>query len=278
MPRRSRARPRRRKARRTRKRLSLAELWRSRRLRRALRAFRRAPRSVQLTGCAAVLCALWLGVNWTYQAFHKPTELLFPISGRLYKTPAQTWQAYAPLFRRHSTRVALAQVEAAGNPLARTYWRWALTLNPLNVYRPASSAVGMYQITDGTFEQARRYCIRDHRVATEGPWHDLRSCWFNGLYTRTVPSHAIELTSAYLDRRVAQALEHLAIEETTLEQRQNLAAAIHLCGAGGGARYARRGLDARGQRCGDHDLERYLARVNEMKRIFSSLAAEDGPS
>jgi len=37
---------------------------------------------------------------------------------------------YGPLFRRHSTVVitpellaALAQVEGAGNPVARTYWR-----------------------------------------------------------------------------------------------------------------------------------------------------------
>ncbi len=283
MPRRPSGRQPRRKARRRRARPSLTALWRSKRLRGALRSLRRAPRSVQIAGCAAVACSLWLGVNWGYQVFHKPSELFFPVSGRLYKTPSQTWNAYAPLFRRHSTSLmspellaAIAQVEASGNPVARTYWRWALTLNPLNVYRPASSAVGMYQITDGTFEQARRYCIHDHRVVTDGAWHELRACWFNGLYTRTVPSHAIELTSAYLDRRVAQVLEHLAIEQATLEQRQSLAAAIHLCGAGGGTRYARRGFDARGQRCGAHDLARYLAKVDEMKQVFSSLAAGNG--
>ena len=41
---------------------------------------------------------------------------------------------------------ALAQVEGAGNPVARTYWRWQAGWNPFEVYRPASSAVGMYQM------------------------------------------------------------------------------------------------------------------------------------
>ena len=52
----------------------------------------------------------------------------------------------------------------------------------------------MYQITDGTFAEAKRYCIHDHAVVEDGPWHDPRSCWFNALYMRVVPSHAVELT------------------------------------------------------------------------------------
>ena len=60
----------------------------------------------------------------------------------------------------------------------------------------------MYQITDGTFERAKRYCIHDHVVVDDGPWHAWRSCWLNGLYFRVVPSHAVELTSAFLDRAV----------------------------------------------------------------------------
>ena len=46
----------------------------------------------------------------------------------------------------------------------------------------------MFQLTDGTFIEARKYCIRDHTVVAEGPWHDLSSCWFNALYTRTLPA------------------------------------------------------------------------------------------
>jgi hypothetical protein len=249
--------------------------------RRLVRAFRDAPRAVQGVVVVLVAVALGFAVNWTYQVARKPSELFFPMSGALYKEPAQTWRAYGALFRRHSTRVmspdllaALAQVEGSGNPIVRTYWRWSLTHEPFEIYRPASSAVGMYQITDGTFVDARRYCIHDHAVAVEGPWYAFRTCWFNELYTRTVPSHAVELTSAYLDRRVAEMLARDKGAYATLQQQQNVAALIHLCGPGVARAFARRGFaPAPGQRCGAHDVRRYLAKVNEMRRVFARLDA-----
>jgi hypothetical protein len=245
-------------------------------------ALRSAPVAVQVVAGAVAVIVLWAALNGLYQVIRKPTELFFPVSGTLSKTPSETWRQYAPLFRAHSTEImtpellaALAQVEGAGNPVARTYWRWRLSWNPLEVYRPASSAVGMYQITDGTFLEARRYCIHDHVVVEEGPWHDVKSCWFNGLYTRVVPSHAVELTSAYLDRGVATTLGRLRISAGP-QQKQDLAALVHLCGAGTGEAYARRGFRlTEGQRCGDHDVGRYLAQVNAMKRLFARLAALD---
>lgn len=248
-----------------------------------LRKFWAAPLSVQLVGVAAVAFAIWLAVNWIYQVTRKPAELFFPVSDGLYKTPVETWRTYAPIFREHATAVitpellaALAQVESTGNPIARTYWRWAATWQPFEVYRPASSAVGMYQITDATFAEAKRYCIHDHAVAEDGPWNDIDSCWFNSFYLRIVPSHAVELTSALLDRRVAAALEHTRVQTSTLAQKQDLAAVIHLCGAAVGEAYARRGFRIlNGQRCGDHDLARYLARVNAMKRFFARLEASE---
>jgi len=224
---------------------------------------------------------LWLAANAVVQVAHKPTELFFPVSGVLYKTPAETWSSYAPIFRAHATSTitpeflaALAQVEATGNPVARTYWRWRATPDPFEVYRPASSAVGMYQITDDTFAEAARYCIHDHAVVADGPWHDLRSCWFNALYFRVVPSHAAELTSAYLDVRVARILARQRIGKATLQQKQDIAAVIHLCGASAGEAYARRGLRlSERQRCGDHDVRAYLDRVNAAQRVFARLAA-----
>jgi len=89
-----------------------------------------------------------------------------------------------------------------------------------------------------------------------------------------VPTHAVELTSAYLDRHVADILEHRRIAGATLQQKQDLAVVIHLCGAGAGDAYARRGFRlTAGQRCGDHDVRGYLARVNAMKRLFARLAS-----
>ena len=203
-----------------------------------------------------------------------------PVSGVLAKTPQDTWRAYEPIFRRHATATitpdflaALAQVEGAGDPVARTPWRWKLTEDPFDVYRPASSAVGMYQITDGTFRQARRYCIHDNVVVQDGPWHDLDSCWFTGLYTRVIPSHAVELTSAYLDTQVANVLRARGRAAATSIQKRHLAAVIHLCGRGAGISYASRGFRLLpGQRCGDHDVGRYLARIDTMTAAFARLA------
>jgi hypothetical protein len=240
-----------------------------------------APLVLRLVVGALALVVVWLAVNWLVQVVRKPTELFFPVSGALAKTPAQTWRQYGPLFHEHSTAVitpellaALAQVEGSGNPVARTYWRWRVGWNPFELYRPASSAVGMFQLTDATFREARRYCIHDHAVVEAGPWHDPRSCWFNVLYTRVVPSHAVEMTAALLDRTVARTLARHRVTGATLQQRQDLAAVIHLCGAGAGDAYARRGLRLTpGQRCGDHDAAGYLARVNALKRQFARLAA-----
>ncbi len=223
-----------------------------------------------------LLFLLWFGTNWLYHTLNKPSEIFFPLDRSLNKHPVETWKQYEPLFRENSTAIitpdflaALAQVEGAGNPVARTYWRWQLSWNPLEWYSPASSAVGMFQITEGTFGEAKRYCIHDHKVVEEGAWHDWQSCWFNNLYTRVVPSHAIELTSAYLDRRVTELLGHSRLKTTTRRQKQDLAAVIHLCGAGAGRAYVARGLNlAAHQQCGAHNVSRYLKRLNVLKQGF----------
>ena len=248
---------------------------------RALAVLRGAPLAVRIIASVIVLVAVWASMNWIVQAVRKPTEVFFPVSGSLAKTPAETWRQYGPLFVQHSTAVitpellaALAQVEGSGNPVARTYWRWRFNWNPFELYRPASSAVGMFQTTDGTFAEARRYCIHNHVVVEDGPWHDPRSCWFNALYTRVVPGDAVEMTAALLDRTVARTLESNHIAAASLPQRQNLAAVIHLCGGGVGDAYARGGFRLRvGQRCGDHDVRRYLAQINLLKLQFARLAA-----
>ena len=250
--------------------------------RRWVRAFRRAPGYLQALLAVCALLALWLSMNWVYQVAKKPTELLFPVSGTLNKTPAETWDRYESLFRANSTAAlspeflaALAQIEASGNPVARTYWRWSFSTHPFEVYRPASSAVGMYQLTDGTFDQARDLCIHDHRVVTDGPWDAWRSCWFNWLYTRVLPGDAVEMTAAYLDYHVTRLLEQRKVTNATIAQKQNTAALMHLCGVGVADEYVARGFRVRaGQQCGDHGAAAYVAKMNAMKAVFARLAGQ----
>jgi hypothetical protein len=201
------------------------------------------------------------------QVVRKPTELLFFIGHALDKVPAETWRQYGPLFRAYATDTitpellaALAQIESSGNPVARTYWRWRLTWNPFAIYKPASSAVGLYQMTDAAYAEAARYCIRRHTVVDA-------DCRFNSLYVRAVPSHAVELAAVYLDRSVAAVLARAPDAKPSPQQSQDLAAYIHLCGAGGASAFVRRGFQVTaGERCGDHSVATYLAKVNAMKR------------
>ncbi|MGH7416689.1 MAG: hypothetical protein ACREKB_02795, partial [Candidatus Rokuibacteriota bacterium] len=113
--------------------------WRS--IRRVFLALLAAPLAIRVVVLTIAVLALWSAVNWMYQVIRKPTELFFPVSGALAKAPSETWRQYGSLFRAHSTAVvtpellaALAQVESTGNPVARTYWRWQLTWNPLALY------------------------------------------------------------------------------------------------------------------------------------------------
>jgi hypothetical protein len=246
--------------------------WRGARLvRRTLIA---APRAVRIVCLAALVLAAFSLTNLVYQIVRKPSELLFFVGGALDKEPIETWRQYEPLFRTYSTSTitpellaALAQVESTGNPVARTYWRWQLTWNPFAVYKPASSAVGMYQMTDAAYAEAARYCIRGNAVVDT-------DCGFTGLYTRAVPSHAIELAAVYLDRNVAAVLARAPDAAASPQQKQDLAAFIHLCGAGPASAFAHRGFQMMaGERCGDHLVAAYLAKVNAMKRQFQRLAA-----
>jgi hypothetical protein len=246
------------------------------------RGWQRTPRLGRALIALLLVALIALLVNAVYQVMRKPTELFFPVSGVLAKTPPETWQEYGAAFRRYSTPAipaellaALAQVEGSGNPLVRTYWRFAWAARPFDLYRPASSAVGMYQITDGTFAEARHYCIHDHALVREGDWNDLHACWFNGLYARILPEDEIELTAAYLDLKVNGVLSRAHPRPVTALQKQHLAAVVHLCGAGAAAVYAERGFHfSAGQRCGAHDPRDYLKRVDEMRVVFARLAAE----
>jgi hypothetical protein len=237
---------------------------------------------LRLIGAALAAVLLWFAVNWVYQVVRKPSELLFPV-GAFTKSPRETWGSYGAIFRRYSTRTitpellaALAQTEGSGSPLARTYWRWSWSSRPFEIYRPASSSVGMYQMTDGTFAEAKRLCIREHEAIQAGAGNPGSSCGTNPLYVRLLPSHAVELTAAYLDRAVAVTLARNRIVSASPRQQRHLAAAIHLCGAHGGDLYARSGFQfAAGQRCADHDPRGYLSRVDAFETEFRRLAARD---
>jgi Transglycosylase SLT domain len=241
----------------------------------------RAPRAVRLAVLALLVLAVLATLNVAYQVARKPTELFGLVFAPAPRTPSETWRRYGAAFRAHATDLvrpellaALAQAESQGDPLARTYWRWRWTWNPFAMYAPASSAVGLFQMTDAAFAEGRRLCVHDHRVARAGAWHDLEACWFPALYARTVPDHAIEMTAARLHEHVVQALGPARVARIGVPQRERLAAVIHLCGPARGTAFVRQGFRVvPGERCGTHGLGGYLARVARLTLTFERLAA-----
>ncbi len=240
---------------------------------------RLGPRLARIPPFAWILIGLVLLVlaNFAVQIARKPTELLGLVFAPDPIPPEQTWSRYGPLFQENSTDLvrpellaALVQVESAGDPLARTYWRWRWTVDPFRMYAPASSAVGLLQMTDGNFDEARHYCIHGHRVVRDdGPALD--RCWLNSLYFRTVPGHAIEMTAAWLHLGVQEAVARRS--DATAAQRDAVAATIHLCGRARAAALVAHGFHPReGERCGDHDLHAYLQRVRALAGQFERMA------
>ncbi len=246
--------------------------WR-RQARRARRRLGALPYALRIGIAAAAVLAAFAAANFAYHVVRKPTELFFPLGGALAKTPEDSWREYGDLFRRYATKdipaellAALAQVESDGNPVARTFWRWRFAWNPFAIYAPASSSVGMYQMTDAAFAEARHSCIRDHAVTDD--------CWFTAFYSRVLPRDAIELTAVFLDRKVAEIRAAEPALSPSPRQLRDLAAIVQLCGIVPATAFARRHFRlAPGERCGDQPAAAYLVRVDAMTRQFRRLAA-----
>lgn len=222
---------------------------------------------------AALLLLALILANFLAQVAMKPSELYRFTGIGQAKTARETWDKYQPQFQLHGTKVmtpdflaALAQTESSGNPYAQPSWVWRLRAYPWRMFGPASSAVGLMQMTDGNFEQARRFCIRNHRPAAEG-------CGLNAFYSRLSPSDSIEMTSAFLHRQV----ERLTPPKTPLRRRQELAAVIHLCGPEKGPEFIRARFDpAPLGVCGRQAVGPYVRRVRLYQEQFLRMASKTG--
>lgn len=218
-----------------------------------------------------------VSINFIFQIAKKPAELLSALSMHNKKSPESTWSNYNYYFNKHSTKemtpsflAALAQIESAGNPLATPEWKFKWTGNILNFFAPASSSVGLFQFTDGTFRKAKKYCIQENKVIKDGPWNNPNTCWFNSLYLRTSASDSIEMTSAYLTLSLKKILskQQLSIKRLVYKT----AAIIHLCGIHRAKKYKKNGFKiSQLNRCGTHSVFRYVKRVIRLEKRFSRL-------
>lgn len=229
-----------------------------------------------------VAVGLFLLVNLLIQVARKPAEIANFVGGGSARTPEQTWDAYSSSFEAHATNLlspaflaALAQAESAGNPWATPQWRVRFSVRLSKIYSPASSAVGLMQFTDGTFQSASDLCVHDGQVREAGPWHDPDSCWFNWTYTRLSADDSIEMASAHLTQHVERLLGDRAerLSQRNPQAVEDVAAMVHLCGAHAAKKQLKRGVRrVRNARCGSHPVRPYLRRIQKYRRTFSRLS------
>ena len=222
------------------------------------RAARRAARGAH-RGAGRRARARVVGGELDVPGHPQAERAVLPGERHAHKAPAETWRLRAALPPPRTATItpellaALAQVEGAGNPVARTYWRWRVAGTPSrSIGRlPARSACTRSPI--GTFREAKRYCIRDHVV----PRTPAGTRWFTLYACGAEPRDRDDLGPA---RRGVG--DPAPPDRAAARQKQDLAAVIHLCGAGRATLRAPRLPAHPGQRCGDHDSARYLARVD----------------
>ena len=214
--------------------------------------------------------------NGLYQIFMKPTEIIRFLGFDEPRNVTETWDSYGHLFKRHQTSTltpdflaALAQAESGGNPIAGPDWKLRVTANFAKIYSPASSSLGLYQITDGFYKQAQKYCVVKGSVKRRRPWYEFSTCWSRLVYSRLFPSHAIEMTSAYLTLTTNKILKRFGKHKAKRSVKQTVAAISHLCGKRVAYNYVKRNFKAkRGKKCGTHSLSRYIKRIKAYQKAF----------
>jgi hypothetical protein len=230
-----------------------------------------------------IVVGLFFALNFLVQIGRKPAEALGMLGLGKSRSVAETWRVFSRDFQRHATEItaptflaAMAQVESSGNPLATPKWRFRWSGSFWRWFAPESTSVGLFQLTDGGFERAKKFCIQKGQVVRAGPWHDWHSCWFNWAYLRISASDSIEMTSAYLHHEVTTSL---AGRKTSLANQRRLAAVIHLCGPGKARTFIRSGFDlAAAGHCGRHNVRRYVETIERHDRQLRSANAVPPPS
>ena len=83
------------------------------------------------------------------------------------------------------------------------------------------------------------------------------------------------MQAVFLDRKITAIRARRLKAAASAQQKPELAAIIHLCGASSAKAFARRGFHPiAGERCGDQEVATYLVQINAMTREFLRMEAE----
>lgn len=92
---------------------------------------------------------------------------------------------------------AIPSPAPTGNGASPHRIRWSGIDRP---HRPSEC----FRSPTGRFKKRNAIVSTTMSSSNRGPWNNFNSCWFNSLYSRVIPGHAMEMTSALLDRYVTR--------------------------------------------------------------------------
>ncbi len=207
----------------------------------------------------------YFSINFLVQLYRKPSETLSFFAFLHYKSPSETWSSYGSHFvasekfgLEAELMAALAQKESSGSPWASPSWQFNFRpRNAFDLYRPASSAVGLFQFTRGTYQDVQKLC--KNRDCPDLGWT---------LPTRLAPGESIEKAAQNLHRELRRLDARGGASWT------RLAPVVHLCGAAIAAKVHKQGLKSV-TRCGSHNLSAYLRDVEKLRRQFARYRGSD---
>lgn len=210
-----------------------------------------------------------------FHIYHKPSIILLPVSNSFNKLPNETWDTYKDYFNEYSSKTispfliaAIVQHESAGNPLAQTYWKWNWDVNPFKWFAPASSSLGLMQMTSGTWEDAKKFCTLGGEVIRE---EGKKSCW-NFLASRLFPASNIRLASIRYHYYLKKWKESLGVDNLSSKLSRRFISVMHLCGVEKAFKWADKPHLLKKRRCGGHSVREYLRSIARLERKFRNIS------
>jgi hypothetical protein len=231
-------------------------------------------RLIQFISALIILLTLLFGINFIFQIYKKPIELISIITQTRAKTLTQTWKDYGEFFTNSSTDIispaflaALAQKESSGNPLASPRWKLNFKRPIDRIYSPPTTAFGLMQMTNPNFYDSSRLCYKAKNKRNSKSFDD---CGRINMSTRIFPAHSIYLTARNLTYQVKKILKRRKRKKkATRDQIESLASITHLCGMGKGKRLLRSNFNVRKiGRCGSHSPINYVRDIKKLKKKF----------
>ncbi len=198
------------------------------------------------------------GVNFIYQIYRQPTEILSLVYPGKSSTLEETYERYMETFHHAATPTvrpellaSIAQVESSGRVWASPPWEFKIGRGWDRIFAPSSSAFGLMQITKGHHQRVGEMCLKGRDSSS--------LCQDHKVWSRIFPSHSIKMASVYIEKSIKKYINNKNYPEDKLVK---AAAIAHLCGEGRLDSFIAANFTFKNfKTCGSHNAVKYVNTV-----------------